>query len=80
MPKTRPVVAGNIGYACGLSEQISEIVEPAWHSYNNKVGVISTDDMLGRIKVLKQWMIENKVGLKKRGQVLGRYLYAGYRC
>ena len=32
LPKTGPVVARNIGYACGLSEQLSDIVEPAWHA------------------------------------------------
>ena len=69
IPKTRPVVGGNVGYASGLTEQISDVVEPAWQSISKKAGVISTDDMLSRIQQLKSWMRETGVRVRRRGEV-----------
>ena len=36
-----------------------------WHALRDKVGVISTDDMLGRLTELKKWMEDNNVKMRK---------------
>ena len=48
-PPSRPVVAGNSGLNCHLSELLSSIIEPvAFEESDNEID--STDDMLARIK------------------------------
>ena len=80
IPKTRPVVGGNVGYAVGLTEQIADVLEPVWHSLKGKAGVISTDDMLGRFEVLKAWMREKGAKLRRREQVTPETQEPGDLC
>ena len=52
--KTRPIVADNTSYNVGMSEAISVILESAYAGLENRVGVISTDDMLARINLVSE--------------------------
>ena len=52
-PPSRPVVSGNNGLNCHLSELISAVIEPiAYEETGNEVD--STDDMLARIKEINE--------------------------
>ena len=64
-PPTRPVVAGNSGLNCHLSEIVSSIIEPiAFEETGNEID--STNDMLARIeKINKNLSNTNSIGPTK---------------
>ena len=47
-------MADNTSYNVGMSEAISVILESAYAGLENRVGVISTDDMLARINLVSE--------------------------
>ena len=64
---TRPVVSANEGIGTSLSNILSEVLEPLADSLEDKIEVISTEDMLYRVnecnKLLQaEWTQEDQVG------------------
>ena len=62
MPPTRPIAGGNAGMNLHISEILSDIVEPIVDCCEDGNEVVSTEDMVARMEVVNDEMVDWKPG------------------
>ena len=67
LPQTRPVVSGNEGLGTSMSNIVSEFLEPLADSEEENFEIISTEDLLYRVRmcneiIKKEWEEKTKTG------------------
>ena len=60
------MVSGHLSYTTGMSEILSDMLKSAYMSLDNKVGVISTDDLLSRLQDLEVQMEKEDIKIRHR--------------
>ena len=60
------MVSGHLSYTTGMSEILSDMLKSVYMSLDNKVGVISTDDLLSRLQDLKKQMEKKDIKIRQR--------------
>ena len=60
------MVSGHLSYTTGMSEILSDMLKSVYMSLDNKVGVISTDDLLSRLQDLEVQMEKEDIKIRHR--------------
>ena len=60
------MVSGHLSYTTGMSEILSYMRESVYMSLDNKIGVISSDDVLSRLQDLKVQIEKEDIRIRQR--------------